>query len=94
MIFKTQDGYSIKRIGRKKKIYCNYLDRFYFVWHDVRYYLDDIMKLCYPVFFYRGDHTLDFCSGYICLSNCYSVLVSVDDNADYVEIYVEIESEG
>ena len=93
MIFKTQEGYSIKRLGRKKKIYCDYLDRFYFVWRDVRYYLDEIMRMTYPVFFYRDDHTLDFCSGCICLSNCYGVLVWLDDCGEYVEIYEEIESE-
>lgn len=92
MIFKTKEGYSIRRIGRKKKIYCNYLDKYYFVWHDVRYYLDDIIRLSYPVFF-EHDEKLDYCCGYIGISNCYGVMVSIDDCGEYVEIYEEIESE-
>lgn len=92
MIYKCKDNNNmVRRIGRKKKLNCSYTGRFYFVWRDVRYYLDDIMKLDYPVFFYRDDHILDFCGGYICLSNCYGVLVSVDDCGEYVELFEEIE---
>lgn len=94
MIFETQEGYKIKRIGRCKKLYWSLNGRCFFRWNNRRYYLDEIMRLSYPLFFYRNDRTfLDYCGGYITLSNCYGVLICLNDSCETIEIFEEMESE-
>lgn len=85
----VNEGIKLKRIGRKKKLYIN--NRVYFKWNGRRYHLNNIMRMEYPIMFYRDDHTLDYCSGYMTISNTYGILVCIAESGEYVEIFEERE---
>lgn len=89
--YKTKDGYTIRRIGREKKLYFG-PNNIYFLWNGRRYNLDDIPRLSYPIFYDDENGKTGTIGGYITISNVYGVLVEVTENETII-LYQELEKE-
>lgn len=88
-LYNTTDGNKIRKIGRLKKIH--FANRDFFVWNGRRQHLDEIPRLSYPIFYEDDNGKTGVIGGYITLCNVYGVLVELDENAEAVQIWEEIE---
>ena len=94
IITENKTGVKFKSLGRHKKINFSTDGRAYFMWHNRRNYLDEIMRCTYPIMCYKGENVGDIdkiISGYIGISNCYGVLVAIEDGGEYVTLWTEID---
>lgn len=89
--YKTKEGYSIRTIGREKKVYFTSNGGAYFLWNGRRQSLEEIERLSYPVFYEDENGKTGFCSGCITISNCYGVLVELSECCEAVTLYETVE---
>ena len=64
----------------------------YFIFHNRRISLDNVMRLTYPMFYREEDGEQAYISGYLPISNTYTQLVEVDPIGEYVRIWEEIDN--
>ena len=86
--YQTTDGYTITKNGRAKRLYYNDYGRAYFMWNGRREYIDNVMRLSYPVM-YDDNGKIGVIGGYITITNCFGVLVEVDENCESVQLWNE-----
>lgn len=78
----------VKKYQREKKVYFTISGRPYFKWNNTRIYLDEVMRLTYPVMYEDEQGKLHDIGGYYSISNCYGYLVEVLDG-EAIQLYVE-----
>lgn len=86
----TKTGETLAKVGRFKKIYFS-ANSCFFNWHGIRYHLDEIPSLSYPVFYVDNEGKLGVISGYITISNCFGVYVEIDPNGEAAQLWEVIE---
>ncbi len=87
---KTNNKY--KSIGRAKQIYFNNNGEPYFRWNNRRIYLDNVIRVSYPIMCYKqyeGD--VDYIISGVYSFGYNGIYVSIDDNSAYVMLWDEIE---
>ena len=89
-VYVNSNDLKLKKIGRSKKVYFT-SDNWYFLWNGKRVKSDEILRLAYPIMFNDKDGKLTVISGYINISNCYSVMVSLDSDSETVQLYYDFE---
>lgn len=78
------------KIGRRKKVHFT-SNGWYFIWNGKRVKGEDILSLSYPIFYEEPDGKLSVISGYIPISNVYSILVEVNSDMETVQMYRQID---
>ena len=72
------DKVTIRKIGREKKVYFE-SDLCYFMWNGIRYHLDEVCSLSYPVMYEDENGKLGDIGGFLIVSSTYGVLVETID---------------
>ena len=80
----------LKKFGRAKRIYCDHNGRFYFNRYYMRDYLDDIMRLPYPWFYYDPEGKLGVVSGYEYIGCGKCLYVEILDDGESVQLWEKV----
>lgn len=80
----------IVKIGRRKKVYFS-TRSWYFMWNGRRVKSSDIFCLNYPIMFSEADGKLTVIGYYLPVSNCITILISIDTDTDTIQMYRELD---
>ena len=84
-----------KTVSRWIKVYYTLKDcKPYFRHNGRRYYLDDFMRLSYPIMWEDKEGKLQHISGYYATTFNNPYLIEIDDCGEYIRLWEEIEDYG
>lgn len=78
----------LAKYGRLKKIYFTSKGG-YIIYLNSRLYLDDIMRLTYPIFYTNDDGKTGTIGGYFATSAFGGYLVEITDDGEYIQLWNE-----